>query len=295
MSWKLIRIALVSGAALAQITFAQNLEVTSALGRKFYSLPDDKGTVAAAEKALRADPKNPDLMLKLSLAHAGVREYRESTAVCTRGLKIAPEHAGLLLERGHREVGLREFAKARMDLEHAARLDPKNPEVYYHLALSHYFVGEFADAADAWRHAVENAPTLDSRINSSNWWYASLRRAGKKEEAEKALATITPEMKNTEPHTFFYLSLLRFFQGRMPEGEAVPPQPAAGNKDDEPELRFDTVGYGVGNWYLYNGNAAKAQEYFERVVQGNVWMTWGYIGSEIEVARAGKKAKAADY
>jgi tetratricopeptide (TPR) repeat protein len=273
----------------ASLAFAQKLEVTSPLGRAFYSVPDEKGTVPAAEKALSADPKNPDLMLKLALAHAGVREYRESIAVCTSGLRSAPENAGLLLERGHREVGLREFAKARTDLERAAKLDPKNSEVYYHLALSHYFVGEFADAADAWRHAVEFAPSLDNRINSSNWLYASLRRAGKKEEAEKALATITPDMKNTEPHTFYYLSLLRFFQGRMPEGEAVPSRPARDDKDDEPELRFDTVGYGVGNWYLYNGNAAKAQEYFHKVVDGKVWMTWGYIGSEIEVARAGKK------
>lgn len=284
MSWKLLCCALA-----ASSLFGQKLELTSALGRTFYSIPDEKGTVAAAEKALAADPKNPDLMLKLALAHAGVREYRESIAVATRGLKIAPDNAGLLLERGHREVGLREFAKARVDLEHAAKIDPKNPEIYYHLGLSHYFVGEFAEAAEAWRHAVEFAPTLDSRINSSNWLYASLRRAGKKDDAEKALATITPEMKNTEPHTFFYLSLLRFFQGRMPESEAVPPQPPAGDKDDEPELRFDTVAYGVGNWYLYNGNPVKAQEYFKKVAQGRMWMTWGFVGSEIEVARAEKK------
>jgi len=68
----------------------------------------------------------------------------------------------------------------------------------------------------------------------------------------------------------------------------VPPRPPAGNTDDETELRFDTVAYGVGNWYLYNGNATKAQEYFHAVVDGHVWMTWGYIGSELEVARAKK-------
>jgi tetratricopeptide (TPR) repeat protein len=280
---KMIGLVLLTGCA-----FAQKMEVTSALGRKFYSTPDEKGTVAAAEKALAADPKNPDLILKLALAHAGVREYRESIETCTRGLKIAPENAGLLLERGHREVGLREFATARKDLDRAAKIDPKKLDVHYHLGLAHYFTGEFAQAADAFRQEADLAPTLDARINASNWVYASLRRAGKKDEAAKALATITPEMKNTEPHTFFYLSLVRFFQGKMPETEAVPPRPPAGNTDDETELRFDTVAYGVGNWYLYNGNAAKAQEYFHAVVDGHVWMTWGYIGSELEVAHARK-------
>jgi tetratricopeptide (TPR) repeat protein len=283
MSFKLIGFVLLASAA-----FAQKLEVTSALGTKFYSTPDPKGTVAAAEKALAADPKNPDLILKLALAHSGVREYREAIETCTRGLKIAPDNAALLLERGHREVGLRKFKEARADLDRAAKLDPNKLDVHYHLGLSHYFVGEFADAGAAFRREAELAPTQDARINATNWVYASFRRAGKKDEADKAIAAITPEMKNTEAHTFFYLSLVRFFQGKMPEAEAVPPRPPAGNTDDETELRFDTVGYGVGNWYLYNGNPAKAQEYFAEVVKGHVWMTWGYIGSELEVARAKK-------
>ncbi len=261
------------------------LEVTSPLGTKFYALADDKGTVAEAEKRLAANPKNPDLILKLALAQSAVREYRESVATCTRGLAIDPQNAALLTERGHREVGLREFTKARADLERAVKIDPKNMAGYYHLGLAHYFLGEFAAAGDAFHHAVEVAPNTDERINATNWVYASMRRANKPDEAAKALALITPDMKNTEPHTFFYLSLVRFFQGKMPEAEAVPPQPPADNTDQEPELRFDTVAYGVGNWYLYNGNPAKAQEYFRRIVKGNVWLTWGFIGAEVEVAK----------
>jgi hypothetical protein len=42
----------------------------------------------------------------------------------------------------------------------------------------------------------------------------------------------------------------------------------------------------VGNWHLYNGERAKAQEYFQRVLQGKVWVTWGFIGAEREVAGA---------
>lgn len=265
---------------------ADKLEVTSLLGTKFYSVADDNHAVADAEKALAADPKNPDLMLKAALAHSAIREYKESIALCTRGIAIAPNKYELYLERGHRELGLRQFAKARTDLEHAEKLNAKDPEVFYHLGLSHYFTGEFAASADAFDHAVALAPTLDSRINASNWRYASLRRAGKTAQATKALAEITPEMKNTEPHTFYYLSLQRFFQGKLSESQVVPPEPPPGNTDVEAELRFDTVAYGVGNWFLYNGDRAKAQQYFRRVVQGHVWMTWGFIGSEIEVAKA---------
>jgi len=274
-------------AGLTTLGFAQaKLELTSPLGAKFFSIPDEHGAIAAAQKNLAADPDNADLMLKLALAQSAAREYREAVETCSRGLKIAPEHAGLYLERGHREVALREFAKARADLNKAVKLDPKNVEVYYHLGLSHYFLGEFAPAADAFRHAVELAPNLDSRINSTNWLYASLRRANENEEAAQALAGITPEMKNTEPHTAYYLNLLRLFQGRMKESDVVPPKPADPS-DVEGELRFATVAYGVGNWFLYNGNTAKAQDYFRRILTTQVWITWGFVGAETDLIRSG--------
>jgi tetratricopeptide (TPR) repeat protein len=277
---------------LAGVMRAQTVpvEVTSALGTKFYALPDDKGVVAAAQKNLSADPKNVDLRLKLALAQSSVRQYREAVETCTRGLAIAPANADLYLERGHRELGLREFKRARADLQQAVKLDPKKIDAYYHLGLAHYFLGEFAASAEAFGHAVELAPTDDSRINSSNWLYASLRRAKKPDKAAKALVRITPEMKHTEPHSYFYLSLVRFFQGSMTEADAVPPPPSSA-EDVEAELRFDTVAYGVGNWHLYNGHRAQAQEYFRRIVTGQVWITWGFIGAEAELVRGGAVAR----
>ena len=71
----------------------------------------------------------------------------------------------------------------------------------------------------------------------------------------------------------------------MSEQAIVPPEPPRDGSDTEAELRFDTVAYGVGNWHLYNGDAAKAREYFERVLQGKVWITWGFVGAEREMAK----------
>jgi len=258
---------------------AQILEV----GAKFYSLPDPKGTVAAARKNLSADPKNAGLLMKLAQAQISVWEDKEAVETLTRAIAISPENAELYTERGHRYLPLRDFAKARADLTRAAALNPKNMAAYYHLGLAHYFLNEFSAAADAFLHAVETAPNNDERINSTNWLYAALRRAGKSAEAAKALEAVPPEMTNESPHTKFYLNLVRFFQGKMTEAEALPPEPPASNTDQEVELPFDTVAYGIGNWYLYNGNPQKAREYFRRVMKGHVWVTWGFIGSELEL------------
>lgn len=277
------------GLLIAALAFVPNgaaqprVEINSPLGTRFSSLPDTKGVVAAAEKTVAADPQNADLLLKLAQAQVSVWEDNEAVKTLTRAIAISPQNASLYTERGHREVPLRRFAEARADLSRATELNPKDMAAYYHLGLAHYFLGEFSAAADAFRHAVETAPNTDEVINSTNWLYAALRRAGRTEEAAKALKAVPPEMTNKEPHTKAYLNLVRFFQGRMSEAEALPAEPPPGNTDQEVELPFDTIAYGIGNWHLYNGDSAKAREYFQRVLKGHVWITWGFVGSETEL------------
>lgn len=260
-------------------------ETTSRLGRKLYAQPDDAGVIEARKK-LAADPKNVSLILALSQAQAGRRQYREAVATCTKGLTVAPKSADLYIERGHRELGLREFKLAQRDLAHAAALDPTKLDAFYHLGLAHYFQGQFAAAAESFGKARALAKNNDSLIDCTNWLYVSLRRAGKTAEAAQALKRITPDVKNTEPHLLFYLRLERFYQGAMSERAVLPPKPADPN-DVEAELAFDTVTYGVGNWHLYNSHDAKrATELFRQVVKGNAWNAWGFVGSEVALARS---------
>jgi tetratricopeptide (TPR) repeat protein len=262
------------------------LELTSGLGRRLYSLPDDE-SVTAARKNLAADPKNVERVLQLSKAEAVRRQYKEAVATSTEGLAFAPKNADLYLERGHRELGLREFKAAMNDLEQATQLAPEMLDAYYHLGLAHYFLSEFDEAAASFDKARALAKNNDSLIDCSNWLYVSLRRAGKEQEAAQVLTRITPEVKNTEPHLYFYLRLLHFYQGQL-TAEAVLPPPPTGPEDLEGELAFDTVGYGVGNWHLYHHNPSEAVRLFRNVVKGEAWNSWGFIGSEMELIRGQK-------
>lgn len=274
---------LMSGSVfLAQ---AQQLEVTSGLGRKLYALPDN-AAIEAARRELSKDPHNIALVLKLSKAQAGQRQYKEAIMTDTRGIASAPSDADLYIERGHRELGLRQFRSAMIDLEHAVSLDPAKLDAHYHLGLSHYFEGEFPEAARSFKMALDLAKTSDSIIDCSAWLYVSLRRAGQEAEAAEALERITPGMVNTEPHLKFYLQLLRFYQGALPESAVLPSPPAKGDTDGE--LSFNTQTYGVGNWHLYNGDSKKAAELFKSVMPGEAWNSWGFIGAETELIRMSK-------
>ncbi len=260
-------------------------EVASLLGRRLYAQPDD-GTVAAARKRLEAKPGDVALAIALSQAEAGRRQYREAAATCTRALTLHPNNAGLLDERGHRELGLREFRLAQRDLARATALDPANLDAFYNLGLAHYFQGQFPAAATSFGKACALAKSDDSLIDCTNWLYVSLRRAGQTAQAAQALKRIGPRVKNTEPHLFFYLRLEHFYQGSLTEAQILPARPANPN-DTEAELSFDTLSYAIGNWRLYqNHNSQAAAALFQRVVSGNAWNAWGFVGSEVELARA---------
>ena len=214
--------------------------------------------------------------------HAGSTEKRWPRQ--RAGWGRFPRNADLYVERGHRELGLQEFDTAMKDLTEATALAPENLDAHYHLGLAYYFSGQFGRAGASFERARDLAKSDDSLIDCSNWLYVSLRRADRPAEAAQALGRITPAVKNTEPHLYFYLRLLRFYQGELTE-QALLPNAPAGPDDVEGELSFNTVNYGAGNWHLYNGKRQEAATFFARVVKGEAWNSWGFVGSELELAR----------
>lgn len=256
-------------------------EYVSPAGVKYYAQPDANGAVAEAEKNLAADPKNVELILALGRAQASIWRFREAIATYTRGLELAPNDARLLVARGHRYITLRQPDKALADLQKAAGLDAKAAGLWYHLGLAHYLRGEFNEAAAAFARSRDEAADDAGVVAASDWLYMSLRRAGKTAEAAQALERISPEMK-IEGSENLYLSRLLLYKGAKKEADLRLPAPS---DDMASELRVATLGYGIGNWHLYNGRTAQAREYFQRAVQSKAWAAFGFICAEKDLTR----------
>jgi len=239
-------------------------------------LPDEKGIVAEAEKKLAADPTNVELVLALGKAQADVWRFDDAIATYSKGLEANPDDARLWLNRGHRKITMRRFDEALRDLNNAKLFDDKIVEVWYHLALVHYLRGDFNKAWPIWEHTRELGKTDDNLASSSDWLYMTLRRLNKTVEAAKVLEKINKGMKITGSP--FYHHRLLFYKGQMKESEIFDPAKAG-------DLEMATVGYGLGNWYLYNGNPAKAKEFFQKIVSGKYWPAFGFIAAEVELAR----------
>ncbi len=242
---------------------------------KYAPLPDEKGVVAEAEKKLAADPKNVDLLVALAQAQASVWRFDDAITSYTRAIELAPENAALYRDRGHRYVTTRQFEKALADLERGARLNDRDYGIWYHLGLTHYLLGGFDQGAAAYERCRELTLTDENFAAVSDWLYMSYRRAGKDRAAAWVLEQIRPGMKVKENNSYYNRLLL--YKGLKKESELL--------NEKSTDLEVATVGYGIGNWRLYNGNKAKAREYFERVVSGKYWPAFGFIAAEVELKR----------
>jgi tetratricopeptide (TPR) repeat protein len=247
-------------------------------------LPDEKGTVAAAQAKVDADPKNVELILALGNAQAGVWRMADAIATYTKGLDIDPDNVGLLLNRGHRYVSTRQYDTALKDL--AAAMDQIHPdplkselndafEIQYHIGVAYYLKGEYAKAIPAWDKCRELAQTDDQRASSSDWSYMTYRRAKRDAEAAAILEKVSPTWKITGSP--YYFERLLFYKGLKKESEMLGEKPA--------DVAVATVYYRLGNWYLMNGDRTKAKSYFEKSVASKAWAAWGYIGSQADLAK----------
>ena len=102
----------------------------------------------------------------------------------------------------------------------------------------------------------------------------SLSRAGRGADA-KAMLDRRPDSK---PVTNAYSRRLQLYRGEIrPEAVLTP--------SDTEDVQVATLAYGLGNWYLLQGDKAQALRWFERSVTSGGWPAFGFIVSEVELRR----------
>ena len=254
-----------------------------------------------AEDALAEAPEDADALIWMGRRTAYLGRYRDAIDIYSFALELHPDDARLYRHRGHRYVTVRELDAAIADLRRAADLTNGKPDevepdglpnargiptstlqfnIWYHLGLAYYLKGDFTAAADAYAHCAEVSVHPDSKVATAYWRVMTLRRLGRDTEADGVLAGVTPDMDVIESGG--YLDLLLLHKGEKTPEEIVGP---AGS---DATLESTTAGYGVGAWYLLNGNRAEARRLFERTLGGrDQWAAFGYIAAEAELARMG--------
>jgi tetratricopeptide (TPR) repeat protein len=279
-------------------------EARSLLGRALFApaVPEDRRlrlekNLAQAEQEARARPDDADALIWLGRRTAYLGRFREAIAIFTRGIEKHPGDARFLRHRGHRYISVRELDKAVADLARVGEMlrgrpDEVEPDgepnalgiptstlhfnVWYHLGLAHYLLGEFEPALAAYRRCLDvSRDNPDRLVATSDWMYMTLRRLGREDEAARVLAPVTKDLKVIENHAYWHRLLM--YKGEKKADELLGPRADA--------VDLATYGYGVGNWYFYNGQRDKARAVFEQVVAGPQWPAFGFIAAEAELSR----------
>lgn len=255
-----------------------------------------EANLAKANADLAAAPGNADAMIWVGRRLAYLGRYREAIEAFSRGIAAHPSDARMYRHRGHRYITTRQFDRAIADLSKAATLVAGRPDevepdgqpnarniptstlqsnIHYHLGLAYYLVGNFEQARASYVRCLDVAKNDDMQVATRYWLYMTLRRMGRTEEAAATLASIGKTMNIIENAS--YHSLLLVARGEL-DGDALLAKA-------EPGLDRATIGYGVGNWHLYNGRRERAVAVLREVVAANNWAPFGAIAAEAELFR----------
>ena len=55
------------------------------------------------------------------------------------------------------------------------------------------------------------------------------------------------------------------------------------------KVEMPTLGFGIGNWHLVNGDEERARQMFEKVLKNPMWPAFGALGAEADLARMGER------
>ena len=249
-------------------------------------------------------------------------DYQRASRLASEGLSHWADSPHLLRHRGEFRIVLRDFHGAREDLERAVEVcEDKADEIeyyrgdvmrqveallvdgsvsepepaplvtsenlealagtykaslkssaWYHLALASYLLRDFARAATDFKTAFEAAIDYDMRVAATDWAYMSSRRLGDDAAAQAALASLPAEPVVHAPN---YLRRVSLYRGHLMPADLVP-------WDANPRTRA-TLGYGLGNWLLCNGDVQGAKRVFQEMLERSDDTAFGYIAAELDL------------
>lgn len=240
-----------------------------------------------------------DTLIWLGRRTAYLGEYKAAIKIFTEGIAKFPKDARFYRHRGHRYITIRCFDDAIRDFEKAAKLIKGKPDeiepdglpnakniptstlqsnIWYHLGLAYYLKGDFKRALNAYNECEKVSKNPDMLVATKHWQYMTLQRLGRAGDAERSVANIADELEIIENDDYY--KLVKLYRGKLNADDLL-------NQigDEANTLGNASLGYGLGNWYLYNGAREKAMTIFRQITSGNQWTSFGYIAAEADLNR----------
>lgn len=280
-------------------------QTVSLTGDSLYTVIDSaaqQNQIQALQEARRTYENNPSLsnIIWLGRRQAYLGRYDLAISTFSDAIEKFPDSYEALRHRGHRYITIREFDKAISDFEKAAALMASDDlvieqdgvpnvqniplttvqfNIWYHLGLAHYLKQDYFSALSAYEKCMEVSNNDDLKVATLDWKYMTLKKLGRNQEADELLKMVSEDMTIIENDAYHRRLLL--YKGLIDPEELID----ADIDSETGRLQYVTQGYGLGNYYLRQNEVQLATETFLKVMKTNHWAAFGYIASEMELAR----------
>lgn len=240
-------------------------------------VPDEE--LMSLDARIGAQPDNAQLWLEKGLCLAGASLYREAGECYARAIALEPFNGTLYLHWAHRMLSQWRFEDACAGFVIASRLIPDRWEVWYHLGLAHFLLGQYAKAAEAYQRCLELSTRQDQYIAVCDWYYMTELRLGDRDAAEKLLDYISEDF-DPGPNTAYFRRLL-MYKGILSPEEILPAD--LGSLD---ALQLITIGFGLSNYYYFNGDVKKSNEILDMIIkagdENDIYFAFGYLAAKVD-------------
>lgn len=258
-------------------------------------LGDYRRVIDLMDRGIAADPTDPRLYRLRGHRYISLRRFEEARADFLRAVELIegkPDEHEFYPEDTIDDIYALVIGDDEQKLPQHAPVDAETNTAYagmykstlqasiwYHLGLSHYLLGDFNAAYEAFTVAAQKAIDTDTDFAALDWRFMCLRRAGRMDDAAALVADVQTD--DIVSHEKAYLRRVQMYTGRISADELLA---ASGEGEAEERAAFATQGYGLANWYLADGDVDKALPILRRVVDEGFEYAFGRIAAERDLA-----------
>ncbi len=188
------------------------------LGRSYQDAARVEEAVDAYRRAVDLAPDYEEAWAQLATGHMQAGRWEDAAGPLAEALRLNPQDGVARLNEGVLWLNTGRAAEARARFDEIAALEPHRVDAWYNLALAAERLGDHAQAAQAWRRAIDLDPANGAALNNLAWLLAT--RLGDPAQAE-ALARRAVALDGTNAQWLDTLAETLFRQGKRAEAVEV--------------------------------------------------------------------------
>lgn len=249
-------------------------------------------SVSLLTEALTNDPNNVFLLRFRGHRRISIRDYHGAVQDLKRAagllgtvedgyelyqLEVEKDAVSLLLNRAE-EVREQHLPLSRVADGGSIYMSSLHTAVWYHLGVALYLQDKLVESLEPFQKAYESAFHPEGLIASLDWQYMIYKRLGEHDKADHVLEEYNSLKFSEEYSDPGYTNRMELYVGKLQAEDLL-------GRDGDDTLMIATHGYGVGNWYLYNGERKKAVDTFRKVLDSGAPHAFGYMAAENALRR----------